>query len=97
MFVLLLIFTRLSSAYNSLALRLSMSSLQLVRYCVSTQVTTISSRQNGKFAYNLFAWFVTVYTTASYTGHAFSVHSTIIVTNVFINQAESYYVITKYG
>ena len=78
---------------NILASRTSMPSLWFVRYRLSCHVNFIPQqlnfRQNGEFR---------VHCVESSLGPLVlsSVHSTIIITNVLINQAESYYVITNF-
>ena len=84
MFILLLMFARLSSTYNSLAptLSISASSLWLVRFRLSMYVGCVpqqsSSKQNGDIS----AWFTTGIVMP------FSVHSTIIITNDSLTRQE---------
>ena len=81
MFILLLMFARLSSTYNSLT-PISASSLWLVRFRLSMYVGCVpqqlSSRQNGDIS----AWFTTGIVMP------FSVHSTIIITNDLLTRQD---------
>ena len=76
---------------NSFTPRTLTPSLQLVSYCLSSHTSCVpqqlNSRQNGKFHGHHIEFLLGSLVLSS-------VHSTIIITNAFINQAGSYYVIT---
>ena len=79
--------------HNSITPRTPASSLRLVRYHLSDHISCVpkqlSSRQNGEFrGYCVESLLCSLMLS--------SVHSTIIITNMLINQVGSYYIITNF-